>query len=749
MGLFEELKRRNVIRVGIAYAVMAWLLMQIADVLIDNLDAPDWVFSTLLIALGIGFPLVLVFAWAFELTPEGVKRERDVDRQQSITHNTGRRLNRVIMATLVLAVGYLLVDKFILTDTAPAQQVADNMAESADTRAPSEPAGNAVSVAVLPFVNMSANAENEYFSDGLTDTLLHMLAQLPELRVAARTSSFAFKNQNKPVQEIAAALGVGNILEGSVQRADNQVRVTAQLIRASDGIHLWSGNYTRPLEGIFAIQDEIATDVASALDVALLGGDQAPRHPETESVDAYDLYLQGLEQRDISSFASLGQAESLFKQAISMDPGFIDAKLALAVTYLMQHNTGMVTREEFEPAAFSLVSQVKEQEPDNRLARAVELSLIFTEERSYNTETDELEAAAAELAGLLALLPQQSFLRGQLAVGVAYGLQRFQQGLDIIEAGLILDPLSAELYAQKGNILRGMERNEDANAAFQRALELEPDNPNHYSRMARSAMVQGDLRGGFAWRLRHVQLDPEDHEVVATLARQFYEWDLLEEGDLWAERVRALAPNSDFVQRLRIDRALAAGDTDAIINIAEGMIRQPATMRHGVYPTALFEWLQAMSMSGRSEGALPLLQEAFPGLDDLSTPQPSPQGVMAQYAWVELLARTRPREEALAAWEQYRQTRSAFGMEWADDPYIRMFDALLRNDLQRATDQALEDLAAPIHEWPRRTYAYSDPFLAAVTSDPRVTARIAELDREYAQGQAVIRELVESEAWDP
>ncbi len=750
MGLFEELKRRNVIRVGIAYVVTAWLLLQVADVLVDNLDAPDWVFGTLLLVLGIGFPLVLLFAWAFELTPEGVKRERDVDRQQSITQNTGRRLDRVIIVTLALAVGYLLVDKFVLDDTVPASQRTENQAgttESLNAQPPT--AANGPSVAVLPFQNFSAEAENEYFSDGLTDTLLHMLAQLPELRVAARTSSFAFKNQNKPVQEIAAALGVDNILEGSVQRADNQVRVTAQLIRASDGIHLWSGNYTRPLEGIFAIQDEIATDVADALDVALLGGDQAPRHPETESIDAYDLYLKGLEQRDIDSFASLASAESLFKQAVSMDPEFIDAKLALAVTYLKQHNTGLLTREEMEPAVGSLVDQVQEQEPDHRLARAVELSILFTEERGYTIEQAELEQAAEELSRLLPLLPQQSFLRGQLALGVGYGLQRFDQALEIIEAGLLLDPLSAELYAQRGNLYRGMERNEDARASFLRALELDPDNPNHYSRMAGVSAEMGDVRGAFTWRLRHVQLDPQDHEVLASLARQFYAWGLLEEGDPWAERVRALAPNSDFVQRLRIDRAVAMGDNEAIVTIAEEMIRQRATMRHGVFPTALFEWLQAMSMMGRSEQALAFLQTTFPEVTDLTKAPGEPQDVMTQYALVELIARTGTGEEALSAWQQYRTTREAFGTEWTDDPYVRMIDSMLRGDLQTARDHALEDLAFPLAAWPQRTRVYRDPFLAPITDDPRVMTRLAELDRELVQGQEIIRELVDSEEWDP
>lgn len=371
MSFFEELKRRNVVRVGIAYGVATWLLIQVTDIVFPRIGLPDSAVTLVIALLAIGFIPTLIAAWAFEMTPEGIKREKDVDRAESITPKTGKKLDRVIMGIMAVVIVFLLADRFLLnkgeTPAPAAGQETTVQAVSPEQPAPS--------VAVLPFVNMSANAENEYFSDGLTETLLHMLAQLPELKVAARTSSFAFKGQNTSVTEIAAFLGVAHILEGSVQRAGERVRVTAQLIRAEDGFHVWSQNYDRTLEDIFSIQDEIATDVVTALDASLLGGQQITSI-STHDLNAYDRYLKALEQQAIFSYSSLAEAESLLKQSLAEDPGFLDAKLALARNYLMMNGTGLIDNAETSRKAFPLLEQVTAQQPDNRMARAMYLSTL-------------------------------------------------------------------------------------------------------------------------------------------------------------------------------------------------------------------------------------------------------------------------------------------------------------------------------------------------------------------------------------
>ena len=200
MSFINELKRRNVIRVALAYGVVAWFMLQLADMVLENIAAPAWVMQTLMLMMVIGFPLVVIFAWAFEMTPEGIKKEKNVDRTQSVTHKTGRKLDRMIIGVMAIVITFLVVDRFILSeDSAESTQIAESATQAVEQEAAVTETGP--SVAVLPFVNMSDDASNEYFSDGLTETLLHMLAQLPDLRVAARTSSFAFKGQNTSVSE--------------------------------------------------------------------------------------------------------------------------------------------------------------------------------------------------------------------------------------------------------------------------------------------------------------------------------------------------------------------------------------------------------------------------------------------------------------------------------------------------------------------------------------------------------------------
>ena len=206
MSFLEELKRRNVIRVAIAYGVASWFILQLADVVLENIGAPGWVMQAVMLVLAAGLPLAVIFAWAFEMTPEGIKKEKDVDRTQSITSVTGRKLDRMIIGILTVTVAYLLIDKLVLKDSMPAPTDTTQSA-SVDVETPVD---SGPSVAVLPFVNMSGDKENEYFSDGLTETLLHMLAQLPDLRVAARTSSFAFKDKGTGIAEISELLGVAH-----------------------------------------------------------------------------------------------------------------------------------------------------------------------------------------------------------------------------------------------------------------------------------------------------------------------------------------------------------------------------------------------------------------------------------------------------------------------------------------------------------------------------------------------------------
>jgi TolB-like protein/cytochrome c-type biogenesis protein CcmH/NrfG len=746
MSLFNELKRRNVFRIGIAYTVATWLLIQVADTVFPRIGLPDTAVTLVIALLAIGFIPALIFAWAFEMTPEGLKREKDVDRKQSITPQTGRKLDRMIIGIMAIVIAFLVVDRFVLKDQTEAGAPVTELQTASSEAATETSEDSGPSVAVMPFVNMSGDADNEYFSDGLTETLLHMLAQLPELRVAARTSSFSFKGKDAGIGEISQALNVAHILEGSVQKAGNRVRITAQLIRAEDGFHVWSQNYDRTLEDIFAIQDEIATDVAGMLDATLLEGDTGIAHIDTSDVGAYDTYLRAMEQQAIGSYGSLSSAESLFKQALGIDPGFIDAKLGLARNYYMQFNTGLIDETQMQEAVRPLLDQVREVHPDNRLARVIEL---LTQYHVFSfDDVDTLRTVADELRLLLPLLPSETYIRGQVATMVAYGLHEPQVALEIIDSGLMVDPLSADLYAQQGNVFNQMERYESARDAFLKAVELDPLNPNHYSRMAFVSGELGDITAAFQWRLKNIEADPQDHESIGHMARDFYEWGLPEEGDRWMNAVRVLAPNSDILQRLQVERALSRGDTDELIAVAQKMIAAPASMRQNAFPTALFSYRQQMSKAGRSREAYDFLAGLRPEITSFEQLPDDLHGTLMQWASIELMSGFRSPEERKADWEKFTENLRMKGPWWFEEPNAQATNFLFIGDLDSAIEKAQEDLAQPLSSWPTRAKAWDDPMFAPITANPQIAARLSEMKREKQQAREQIREMLQGPEWN-
>jgi len=351
MSLFEELKRRNVFRVGAAYTVIAWLLLQVADIVIDNVGAPEWVIQIFMLALLMGLPLALFFAWAFELTPEGLKKEKDVDRTQSITQVTGRKLDFTIIALLTIGLVYFLwesrfsdqpTDSEVVSAQTPIQSEALEAADveaAEDTAAPSAVIPQK-SIAVLPFVNMSDDAGNEYFSDGISEEILNALAKVRELKVAGRTSSFAFKGQNQDLRQIGETLGVKHILEGSVRKAGNQVRITAQLIKVDDGFHLWSDSYDRELDNIFTIQDEIASAILVQLKAHLMDGESAVSTPV--DTQAYELYLLARQRVYERTAASIRMAIERLDEAFAIDDSYAPAYAlkGIAVILMSEDNYG-------------------------------------------------------------------------------------------------------------------------------------------------------------------------------------------------------------------------------------------------------------------------------------------------------------------------------------------------------------------------------------------------------------------------
>ena len=327
MSFINELKQRNVFRVGIAYVVGAWLVLQVIDIVMPILELPDWIAKATLLLIAVGFLLALILSWAYELTPEGVKKEKDVDRSDSVTPGTGRKLDFFIIAALSLALVFVVIDQYVLEESAPTAEVSENLR----------------SIAVLPFTNRSAEEENAaFFADGIHDELLTRLSKIHDLKVISRTSVMEYRDTTKNMRQIGNELGVGSILEGGVQRAGDTVRINVQLIDAQTDEHLWADTYDRELSAIdlFAIQSEISTEIANALQATLSPDEQVRiAAVPTQSIEALEAYFAGQQMLDRRDARSLQSAIAYFKRAIDLDPNFAGAWSGLAEAWLQLPNS--------------------------------------------------------------------------------------------------------------------------------------------------------------------------------------------------------------------------------------------------------------------------------------------------------------------------------------------------------------------------------------------------------------------------
>jgi TolB-like protein/Flp pilus assembly protein TadD len=428
MSLFSELKHRNVLRVAIAYLAVSWLLIQIVETLFPIFGLADELVRLFVIILVIGFPLILIFSWLYELTPEGLKLEKDVDRTGSLEHHTGKKLDRAIIVVLALALGYFAFDKFVLDPSRDAARE-EAVARQARTDALVESFGEN-SIAVLPFVNMSDDASNEYFSDGISEELLNLLAKIPQLRVISRSSAFSFRGDDIDIPTLAEQLNVAHVLDGSVRKAGNNVRITAQLIEARSDTHLWSETYDRELDDIFAIQDEIAAKVVEQLKITLLGDTPATRKTAPE---AYALFLQARYLRQTGDPGRDAEVVRMLEQALVIDPDYVPALLELSLKIWRNSRGNKLHRdEEGMRRSTELANKALAIDPNNGAAIAYRAFGLMD-------NTRDLEAAAKE------------FVRA-----------------------LQLDPGNVELLISASTFARLIGRHDEAIILMKRALELDP-----------------------------------------------------------------------------------------------------------------------------------------------------------------------------------------------------------------------------------------------------------------------------------
>jgi adenylate cyclase len=377
MSLIAELKRRNVLRAAGLYLVGAWLVVQVAGTILPMFNAPAWIARSVVIVLAIGFLPAMIVAWVFELTPDGIKRDEDVPIEESIAPQTAQHMNRWLLVLSVVAIGYFAFDKFVLAPRREATLVTQTTAHVTAQISAAKAKLNPRSIAVLPFENLSANPENEFFSDGLSEEILNSLARIDAMQVIGRTSSFQFKGKNEDLRSIGEKLGVANLLEGSVRREGDQARITAQLIRASDGVQIWSQTYDRTVKDSLAVQLDIAEQVAGVLNVVL--DDQQREHMRkagVKNVDAFiayqkgwKLYLDAHYKPGVDLIDGLRQANVEFDKAIALEPGFSDPYFAEADLYehiLTTDDRSQAERVDAQRSALRSLQLAADNSPDEQ-----------------------------------------------------------------------------------------------------------------------------------------------------------------------------------------------------------------------------------------------------------------------------------------------------------------------------------------------------------------------------------------------
>ncbi len=585
MSIYTELKRRNVFRVGIAYAVASWVLLQIVDVIIPIFEIPAWAPKLIFVILAIGLVPALIFAWAFEMTPEGLKKESEVDRSASIVGPTGRKLNFVITGFLVVAVALLLVER----------QLKPVAIAEPETVVAIEETQAGKSIAVLPFVNMSSDAEQEFFSDGITEEILNSLASVKELKVAGRTSSFAFKGQNDDLRRIGEALGVNHILEGSVRKAGAQVRITAQLIQVDNGFHLWSETYDRELTDVFAIQDEIANEILKQLRSKLLTEEVVVAEARRTNPEVYELYLQAKQRIYTRIRPEIETAVDELDQAIQMDEDYapVFAQRGIAMLLLSDQQYGSIPNDESARRAKRYFDQALRLDP-NIAEGWAGVGLYY-----INNGSNDTEAAIDALAKALSINPNLIDASNWLQIALRNAGDMLGS-MEIIEDMIERDPLYRPAFSNAMQLFNNFGQQDKAEALLKRIEAFDPDNPDLLLAQATNLMYSGRYGEG-------LQVMEERRKLgnMSGVAKIFLSIGLMGTGQF----ERATTEGSPYWQP---DALYATGKIDDAFELAHEQAR-------GGDPENLFDLLLR---TNRQRELVDYLEERWPSLSAFASENP-------------------------------------------------------------------------------------------------------------------------------
>lgn len=569
-AFLAELKRRNVFRVALAYAAGSWLLIQIVETLFPVFGLSDQAVRNFVLLLAIGFVPALVFAWLYEITPEGLKLERDVDRSRSLTPQTGKKLDRAIIVVLALALTLFALDKFLLDPARDAKSI-EAAREQGRSEAVLEAFGEN-SIAVLPFADLSPDQDQEYFSDGIAEELLNLLARIPELRVAARTSAFSFKGKNTTIREVGEALRVANVLEGSIRKVDDSVRVTVQLIEAKTDRYLWSETFDRRFDDILQVQDDIAAGVVDKLKLTLL--DRVPRTTKVDS-EAYEQYLRGQYFNVRVNEENLAKAQAALEQSVLIDPDYAPAWTALGVTYRNQAQFGYRDLHEGTAAARRAINRALAIDPS--LGRAwARLGVInLSYDWDFGAAKTAIDRALTLNAGSVSVV--------NAAARLAAILGDHAEADALYRKSLVLEPMSLSTRMNLGWIRLYGGRLDDAAEALDALLELDAEYPLANCLRGQVLLLAGDTDAALAamrkesqpeWRAYGLALALRraGESVAADSALEAFEQ---QHADAWAYQIAILHaqsgdPDSAFEW---LDKAYALRDSGMVWLLHEPFLR--------------------------------------------------------------------------------------------------------------------------------------------------------------------------------
>jgi TolB-like protein/tetratricopeptide (TPR) repeat protein len=724
--LVKEARRRRVFRVAGVYVVAAWVVLQVTDLLFESWGISSVALQHVWLGAILGFPVALVLGWRYDIAGGRVVRSvgRDADADLSI----GRA--DFIILTAVAAV-------FVAIVYTTAIDVSDTVDSDVTQGATSAVVAN--SVAVLPFVNMSGDPDNEYFSDGLSETLLHMLAQIPELKVSARTSSFAFKGKDQDIRAIAAALGVAHVLEGSVQRAGGQVRITAQLIRAEDGFHVWSENYDRTLQDIFGIQDEIAQRVSTNLTRSLLDPDVGVEIQGigTDSVEAYDLYLRAVAEQNHASYESIRTSEGLLKDAIAADQDFHSAKTQLVSNYFLQVEAGLRRPREAVAESIALLEQVLAAIPGDVRARTWML-VYRTVSANLAGEEVDFEVVKDSMRNLTVEAPSEVEPKKLLLQVLSQGGET-DEALALMQEILVLDPLNSGMIREIGQAYMRMEDWPNARKMLNRSLEIDPAQPYPYQILAFIDQATGDTMGFVRNYLRAIELDPQDYGYAARLANFLYYLGLDQEGDNFRDRSIAIAPTSSHARRMELVREVRFGTPENSLAVARQMLEDRVDMHSSAWEEAAFELFAISEKLKESRSALEFVEKTFPGFSDYAQPV-SIELTVLRLSALSAFFQLESSEEFQQRLDQLDYVLNELLIN-GGGPVLRARVLALRGDTQAAIDVALTEIfdKPAISHVGNLDRLFELGFMADVAADPRIREALKVSGEEKAKAAEEVR----------